>query len=278
MTIKLENISKSYERVQALKNINLELEQGKVYGLVGRNGAGKTTLLKMLSKMLNPDSGRVILSDSTVAYSRSDNSVFSAYSAKVLFKIAREVYPNYNTEYEKELMDAFQPNMKKMHMKLSSGMKNIVNLIIALSANPDVLLLDEPYVGLDPINREILYRFLVDKYFDGEHIVIISSHMITEIEGYFEHAIIIDKGQIIVSDELDAIKKKAVVVSVTEEQKKQLEQKVNVLSVDRIGARYDVYIYDELDLIRDITQESLVTQMNLQTLMVKMLGSREARL
>ncbi len=278
MSIKLEKIYKSYEDVQALKNINLKLEKGKVYGLIGRNGAGKTTLLKIISQMLNPDSGEFNLADKTVAYSRSDNSVFSAYNAKVLFKIAREVYPNYNIEYEKELMEAFQPNMKKMHMKLSSGMKNIVNLIIALSANPDILLLDEPYVGLDPINREILYKFLIDKYFDGEHTVIISSHMITEIEGYFEHAIIIDKGEILINDEIDNIKKKAVVVSVNEDVKNELETTVNVLSVDRIGSRYDVYVYDDMDVVNDIVKEAILTQMNLQTLMVKMLGGKEMRL
>ncbi len=277
MNIKLTNINKRFEDVHALNNINLELEKGKVYGLIGRNGAGKTTLLKTISQMLNPSSGEVDIRDLSIAYSRSENPVFDMYKSKNLFNIARAVYPNYNLDYEGELIEAFKPDLKKIYGRLSSGMKNTINLIIALSANPDVLLLDEPYVGLDPINREVLYKFLVEKYFDGEHTVVISTHMITEIEGYFENAIVIDKGNIILEDELEKIKEKAVVVSVNEEIKKTLVSKVNVLSVDNIGSRYDVYIYDDISKVSNIISEAKIQKMDLQTLMIKMLVGKEAR-
>ncbi len=278
MNIKLTNINKRFEDVHALSNINLELQKGKVYGLIGRNGAGKTTLLKTISQMINPSSGEIDCKDLSIAYSRSENPIFDMYKSKNLFTIAREVYPNYNLDYEEELIDAFKPNLKKIYSRLSSGMKNTINLIIALSANPDVLLLDEPYTGLDPINREVLYKFLVEKYFDGEHTVVISTHMITEIEGYFENAIVIDKGKIILEDELEKIREKAVVVSVNEEIKKTLESKVNVLSVDNIGSRYDVYIYDDVSKVRNILGETKIHKMDLQTLMIKMFVGKEARL
>ncbi len=277
MNIKLTNINKRFDDVQALNNINLEFEHGKVYGLIGRNGAGKTTLLKTISKMLTPSSGEIDCKGLSIAYSRSENPSFDMCRSKSLFNIARAVYPNYNLDYEKELIEKFNPDLKKIYGKLSSGMKNTINLIIALSANPDVLLLDEPYVGLDPINREVLYRFLVDNYFDGEHTVVISTHMITEIEGYFENAIVIDKGKIIIEDELEKIREKAIVVSVKEEVMKTLESKVNVLSVDNIGSRYDVYIYDDVNKVNEIIVDTEIHKMDLQTLMIKMLVGKEGR-
>ncbi len=277
MSIKLSNINKYFEEVHALQNINIEFEKGKVYGLIGRNGAGKTTLLKIISRQLESTGGLCDSANLSIAYSMNYNAYFEGYKPKQLFNIARQTYPNYNTEYQSELISNLNLTTNKDYRKLSSGMKNLVSLIIALSSDADYLLLDEPYVGLDPINRDIIYRFLVNHYFDEDHTVIISSHVITEIEGYFENAIIIDNGKIIINEEIEDIKKKSKIITTNKKNYESISKKVHTLSVDTIAERADIYIYDDINKITEDIKDATISQMNLQTLMIKMLGSKEKR-
>ncbi len=275
MSIKLSNINKYYEEVHALKDVNLEFKKGKVYGLIGRNGAGKTTLLKMISKQIDPSSGAYESQNFTFSYSINNNFAFQGLKAKQIFKIANQVYPNYNKAYEEELTKKLNLQTNKLYQKLSSGMKNLVNLIISLSSNADYLLLDEPYVGLDPINRDIIYRFLVDNYFNDDHTVIISSHIITEIEGYFENAIIIQNGEIIVNDDIDKIREKSFVISAPSDKVEILSNKINVLDVESIAGRSSIFVYDDVNKLDDSMKELEINHINLETLMIKMLSAKK---
>jgi ABC-2 type transport system ATP-binding protein len=140
-----------------------------------------------------------------------------------------------------------------------------------------VLLLDEPYAGLDPINRETFYRILRNRYFNDEKTVIISSHIIKEIEGYFENAIIINKGIILVNETLESIREKSFVVEGPLDLFESLKGQVNVLSYDKIGNHYKVYIYNQLSQrVREEIQEKsgVTTTMDLQDLMIQMCTTR----
>ncbi len=275
MSIKLSNINKYYEDIHALKNVNLDFKLGKVYGIIGRNGAGKTSLLKVISKQIEASTGRYEANNFTFSYSINNNIAFQGLKAKQIFKIAHQVYPNYNERYEKELTQQLNVQTNKYYQKLSSGMKNLVNLIISLSSNSDYLLLDEPYVGLDPINRDIIYRFLVDNYFNDKHTVIISSHIITEIEGYFENAIMIQDGEIIVNDDIDKIREKSIVISAPSEKVDMIASKVNVLDTESLGGRSNIYIYDDISKLNSSIENFEINHINLETLMIKMLSSKK---
>lgn len=278
--IELKGIVKKFEDITALHNINLEIEAGKVYGLIGRNGAGKTTLLKLLSSQIFQTDGEIEFSQevikkrSDISFGRAYNIKYFSLKIKEIIRIASLLYENWRQDYADELIEKFELNTKKRYSSSSAGMQTMTSLIIALAANPSVLLLDEPYVGLDPINRDFFYGFLREKYFDGEKTVIISSHMIDEIEGYFEKAIFLDKGKILVNDDLENIKKQSYVITVDETGYDFIEKNYNILDKEGLGNRRTYYIFDKMreSDFKEIEKYAVELQnMSLQTLMVKML-------
>lgn len=273
-------LTKQYQQVRALNQVNLTIEKGKVYGLVGRNGAGKTTLLKLMSGMLFSSEGRVdyrgIGQTSEIAYSRNYNRVFMNYSLRSLIRIAQWHFPNWNKEHADELISQFELKLKQKYVKASSGMQNMMNLVIALAAHPKLLLLDEPYVGLDPINRQYFYDFLVEHYFNQETTVIISSHLIKEIEGYFERVLMVDKGQLLIDQDIEQVRQKSYLIEGSQALEPLLSG-TNLLTKQEMAGRVSYYLYGDLSesqrqQIRDY--QGVVKGMDLQTLMMQIVKSR----
>jgi ABC-2 type transport system ATP-binding protein len=281
--IELTNLTKKYEDTVALNQISLSFELGKVYGLIGRNGAGKTTLLKIIAKQLYQTEGQVtcdqeiILGDEDVVLSRDFTIYLSNYKIRDIIAITSRIYPNWDKELEKELIEQFELDIKKQYLQASKGMQTMVSLIIALCSNAKVLLLDEPYSGLDPINRETFYRNLRNRYFSEDKTVIISSHIIKEIEGYFEYALIINKGQILVNETVEDIRLKSFIIEGGKDVYEYLIKQVNVLGYDQIGQHYKVYVYDKISpKVHDEIQAKSgnIYTMDLQDLMVQMCTTR----
>lgn len=285
--IETKQLRKTFGDVVALDSVDLKLEKGKVYGLIGRNGAGKTTLLKVLSNMIFSTSGEVLMNPEEIsrigeiAFGRTVNSKYFGVKIKYLLEMAAFSYPNWNQDYAEELIDSFELDVKKYYHKSSFGMQTMTGLVIAMAANPKLLMLDEPYVGLDPINREAFYTFLRNHYFDGEKTVVLSSHLIQEIEGYFERAILIHKGRIILNEDLETIRKHSFCVRTDAEGGKRLAAQ-NIISAEIFGNRHTYYLYGNLsteEQSRIIEQGGEVETMDLQTLMIQMLtkgGQHEA--
>jgi ABC-2 type transport system ATP-binding protein len=281
--VQLQNLTKKYEDTVALNQINVTFKEGTVYGLIGRNGAGKTTMLKIIAKQLFQTSGQLIVDDQLitcdedVVLGRDFCMYLSNYRIRDIIAIASKLYPNWDKELETELIDQFELEIKKTYLKASKGMQTMVSLIIALCSNAKVLLLDEPYSGLDPINRETFYRILRNRYFNDEKTVIISSHIIKEIEGYFENAIIINKGQILVDEPLEHIREKSYVVEGNKSLFDLLQKHVHILGYDQIGNHYKTYIYDRISdrLKEDIMDnDGKISTMDLQDLIVQMCMTR----
>lgn len=282
--LETRSLTKRFEETVALDHIDLKLEKGKVYGLIGRNGAGKTTLLKLISYLLFPTEGEAILNSdwikekTEIAFGRAYNIKYFTYKIKDILEIAAASCPHWNQEYAGELVERFELDTKKYYHNASAGMQTMTSLVLALAADPQLLLLDEPYTGLDPINREVLYDFLRHYYFDGEKTVVISSHMIKEIEGYFERALILDKGRLLVNEEVETLKARSFIISVDAALAEFVEKNCKVLDQDSLGGRRTYYVYDQLS---DRQRERILSgggelqSMDLQTLMIKLLTRKE---
>ncbi|RRD95537.1 ABC transporter ATP-binding protein [Clostridiales bacterium COT073_COT-073] len=283
--LETQNLTKKFEETIAINDLNLKLEYGKVYGLIGRNGAGKTTFLKLISNMLFPTSGQIKLNseylqkEGDIAFGRCYYIKYFTQKIGEIIKFASYSFPNWQQEYAEELIDSFELDVKKKYHRSSSGMQTMTSLIIALAANPQLLLLDEPYVGLDPINREVFYNFLRSHYFDGEKTVIISSHMIKEIEGYFEKAIMLNKGKLILHEDLDRLKQKSFMIQADSGLTEFIERNLHVIGKETLGQRSTFYIFDQIrdaELMEIQTRGGVVQTMDLQTFMVKILTKGEA--
>ncbi len=205
-----KNIVKKYGKETVLKNVNIEIETGKIYGLIGRNGAGKTTLLSVLTAQNPTTKGEITLdgnpvwenekSLSRICYSRelSPVTMFGPNNFKVkdYLNAAKAFYVNWDGEYAKELVKLFNIDIKKKISKLSKGMMSAVTIIIALASKAEITILDEPVAGLDVVAREQFYKLIIEEYSETGRTFIISTHIIEEAASLFERVIIIDNGEI----------------------------------------------------------------------------------
>lgn len=221
-----KNIKKSYKDKEVLHGINLTLEQGKIYGLVGRNGVGKTTLLSIMAAHNPATEGEVFYGDEPVwenpkaldhiCFSRELNPLANngmAGSIKDYLKAAEIYYPNWDKDLAKRLVKEFELDVKKKIQKVSKGMLSMVTIIIALASKAEVTMLDEPVAGLDVFMREKFYQLLLEEYTESGRTFVVSTHIIDEASNVLEEVIMMKDGEIILQKNTDELLESAVHVS-----------------------------------------------------------------
>ena len=209
------NIEKAYGKKQVLKDINLTLEKGKIYGLIGRNGAGKTTLLSIMSAQNPATNGNVTWNGENVwenrkaldhiCFSRElsvnmNGSGVSSMKVKDYLKNASYYYPDWDQKMAEELAAKFELNVKQRINKLSKGMLSMVTIIVALASKADFTFLDEPVAGLDVVMRDYFYRVLMEEYTKSERTFVISTHIIEEAADLMEEVIMVKDGKILLKE------------------------------------------------------------------------------
>lgn len=226
-SLKCENVGKIYGKKEVLKNVNLELEPGKIYGLIGRNGVGKTTLLSIMSSQNPAGSGTVTLDGEKVweneqcidriCFSReiSQMSGFGQNNLKIKDYLAAAsiFYPKWNKELAEELVKKFGLEPKKRINKLSKGMLSMVTIIIALASEAEYTFLDEPVAGLDVVARDQFYKLLLREYGKSGRTFVISTHIIEEASDIFEEVIMLDQGEILLKENTQELLERAYHVS-----------------------------------------------------------------
>lgn len=226
-----KDIVKRFGKNEVLHGIDLEIEKGKIYGLIGRNGAGKTTLLSIISGQNPATSGMVTLDDTPVwdnqealdriCFARELNP--SAQKGNTNIKVkdylryARTFMPNYDKELEEHLVKEFNLNVKKKLGKLSKGMLSMVTIVVALASKAEYTFLDEPVAGLDVVARESFYRILLEEFAETGRTFIISTHIIEEAADVFEEVIFVDNGKLMLKENTVELVERVVHVSGKEE-------------------------------------------------------------
>lgn len=221
--IEIKGVTMHYKDTIALDNIELTIEPGKIYGLLGRNGAGKTTLLNLMTNKIFPSTGDITIDGITVFeneqalsrifYMTEKNLYPEGLKVKEIFKWTKEFYPNFDMEYAKQLAEAFELNINKKVKELSTGFGSIFKGILTLASNAEILIFDEPILGLDANHRDMLYKELLANYSENPKTIIISTHLIEEIEDVLEEVIIIKKGRLIEKSSVEDLVASAYTVS-----------------------------------------------------------------
>lgn len=207
MTIEIRGISKRFGSTVALDNVNLTLQDGVIYGLLGNNGAGKTTLLSLITNRIFPNEGEVLIDGESVQNNDvalgkiitmgEQNLYPDSCKACKSIALAAQFYPLFDSDYAMNLADRFGLNLKAKIDALSTGYATILRDIIALAANTPYLLLDEPVLGLDAQHRDMLYKEIIERYAENPRTIVISTHLIAEVASLVEHTVIIDRGRIL---------------------------------------------------------------------------------
>ncbi len=214
--IRGKGIYKGFSNNEVLNDLNINVNKGSIYGLVGENGCGKSTLLKIMNGIYDCDKGDVTCCDKRI-YDNPEikeniffmnESVYNFYgfSVKAMAKFFSTQYKSFSWERFKELESVFKfPSSKKMN-HLSKGQKKQAMFWIAFSLRPEVMILDEPLDGLDPMIRKRIKEMIISETADREMTTIISSHNLLELEDLCDHIGIIYKGKIIIEKDLDDLK------------------------------------------------------------------------
>ena len=207
-----QGIEKSYGKQTVLRGVNLQVQPGCIYGLIGRNGVGKTTLLGILTGQNTHDAGTVTYGGQPVwenpaaladiCFSREMNSAAAnqgrgAQKVKDYLRAGAIFYPRWDADYAARLVQLFKLDTKKQIMKLSKGQASMVTIVLALASRAPITILDEPVAGMDVVAREQFYRLLLDDYAETGRTFIVSTHIIEEAANIFERVVILDEGRVI---------------------------------------------------------------------------------
>lgn len=211
--LEIKGISKSYGKKEALNNINLSIERGKIIGLLGPNGSGKTTLIKLINGLLTPNEGEITVNgnkignESRLAVSYLPDKTYLPDWMKVsdIFKMFTDFYGNFEIEKARDMLGRLNISEGERLKALSKGNKEKVQLILVMSRNAKLYLLDEPIGGVDPAARDYILNTIITTY-NPDASVIISTHLISDIEKVLDEAIFIDRGQIVLHDTVDNIR------------------------------------------------------------------------
>ncbi|WP_424937693.1 MULTISPECIES: ABC transporter ATP-binding protein [Bacteria] len=220
--IEVSNLTKKYRDKLALDHVSLSIEPGRIYGLLGRNGAGKTTLMSILTAQNFASSGSVRVFGeepyenarvlSRVCFVRESQKYPDDATPEHAFRAARLFFPDWSQELADRLVAEFQLPTNRRIKKLSRGQLSAVGVIIGLAARAEITFFDEPYLGLDAVARQIFYDRLIEDYAEQPRTIILSSHLIDEVANLIERVLVIDDGRIILDEETDAVRDRAVTV------------------------------------------------------------------
>ena len=235
--LQVENLSKTYPTFK-LDNVSFSLEKGYIMGFIGRNGAGKTTTLKSMLKFVHPESGNVLINGfdiekdefavkNSIGFVSGLDGFYNSKKIKQVTDITKKFFSNWSDETYKNLLEKFNLDENKFIKNLSAGMKVKYQLAIAMSHDAKLLILDEPTSGLDPVSRDELVILFQDYVADGEHSILFSTHVISDLEKCADYITYIKKGKILDSCDVVSFKEKYLLVNgkkedITEDLKSKL--------------------------------------------------------
>jgi ABC-2 type transport system ATP-binding protein len=233
--IRAEQLTKRYRRVCALDRVNLEVQEGAVYALVGPNGAGKTTLIKILMNLIEPTAGKAQVlgmesgkirgsAYTTIGYVSENQEAPEWMRGRALLTYLREFYPTWDKGLESTLVKQLELPLERKIKELSRGMKMKLALASALAFHPKLIVLDEPFGGLDPLVRDQLIESLLERATDAT--IFLSSHDLAEIETFASHVGYLDEGKLRFSEELTSLAARFREVELTLEVERKLSSEM----------------------------------------------------
>lgn len=256
--IEVNNLSFEIEGKQILKNINLNIKEGKIFGIIGPNGVGKTTLLRCLTGIYNCSSGSVTYDrqevyDNTevkrkIGYVADENIMQTNFKVSEILKYYKYSYKDFNEEKFNELNKIFNIPVNKYIFQLSKGMKMRLSIVLAFSINAKYLILDEPTSGLDAILKNKLLKIFIDEVFENNTTIIISSHHLNELERICDDVAILDDGIITYENSVENMKNKIRKIQVAFNEpvyEEDLDLK-GIFKISKVGRVFTI-ITDEYD-------------------------------
>lgn len=213
--IECKNLSKDYGTKKALDNVSLQIPSGRIVGLLGSNGSGKTTLIKIINELLVPTSGEIFIKGKTPGIeskkiiSYLPERTYLPYDKKVSEVIAyfKDFYSDFNVEKAYKLLNELGIKKEDKLKQMSKGTKEKVQLVLVMSRDADIYILDEPIGGVDPVARDQILDLILKNFKEGASLII-STHLIADIEKILDDVIFIHQGKILLNSSADEVRNK----------------------------------------------------------------------
>ena len=255
--LNVQHVTKTFGGIRALDDLTMAVPQGAVYGLVGPNAAGKSTLIRNVTGVYRPDSGTITLDGAPVfenpaakariGYIPDDVFYFSSAGIRDMAKFYRGVYPRFDTERFEKLREAFALDEKQPIRRMSKGMQKQAAFWLALSMRPDLLVLDEPVDGLDPVMRRQVWSLVMSDVAEYGTTVLVSSHNLRELEDVCDHIGILDHGRLLLERSLAELQSGTVKVLVALPEGAKLPEALPVLHESATGRMRTLIVRGDAD-------------------------------
>ena len=211
--LECKQLVKRYGKREALKGIDLTVERGRIVGLLGPNGSGKSTLIKLCNQLLTPTSGEILINGlqpgvetkKIVSYLPERTYLNDWMKVRDIIRFFEDFYGNFDAQKAYEMLSRLQINPEDRLKTMSKGTKEKVQLILVMSRNADLYLLDEPIAGVDPAARDYILNTIITNY-NETGTIIIATHLIADIENVLDDVVFISNGQIVMSTSVDQIR------------------------------------------------------------------------
>ena len=213
--LEIKKLNKSFDNKKILTDINLSISGGKIIGLLGKNGAGKSTLIKLINDLLTPSSGEILVngkkigveSKKVISYLPERSYLNKQMKVSEIIELFKDFYQDFDEKKAMRLLKDLDLDINQSLTKMSKGMQEKVQLVLVMSRKADLYILDEPLGGVDPATRDYILDTILSNFNDNAS-VIISTHLISDIEKILDEVIFIDKGKIVLQSDADKLRNK----------------------------------------------------------------------
>ena len=213
--LRLEHVQKNYGKTEALSGVNLDIQPGRIVGLLGPNGSGKTTIIKLINGLLQPTSGQVLINGEkpspktkkVVSYLPDTTYLGDNMKIKEVFAMFKDFQSDFDEEKANHLLEDLKLDEKSRLKNLSKGNKEKVQLILVMSRKADLYVLDEPIGGVDPAARDYILKTIIQNRSENSS-VLISTHLISDIEDILDDVIFIKDGEILLQEDANELRRK----------------------------------------------------------------------
>lgn len=213
--LEIKNLNKSFDNKEILKNINISISSGRIVGLLGKNGAGKTTLIKLINDLLTPTSGEILISGNkigvetkkVISYLPERSYLNKQMKVSEVVDYFKDFYDDFDAVKAKKLLRDLDLDINEHLAKMSKGMQEKVGLVLVMARKADLYILDEPLGGVDPATRDYILDTILSNFNENSS-VIISTHLISDIERILDEVIFVEKGEVILQSDADKLRNK----------------------------------------------------------------------
>ena len=279
MKLSCHNLTRKFGDTTALNGVNLCLDEPKIYGLLGRNGAGKTTLLRLITNYIQTTEGSITLDEQNVwenekaqhqIFLVTETSYFAEMNAHKLIQLMSEIYPSFDKQQCLDYAKRFELDLNKKYTALSTGYKSVLRAVLSLSVHTPFLFLDEPTLGMDAFHRELFYKLLIESYSESPSCILLSTHLISEVEGLLENVIILDHGKVLIDESSEQLLAQGYCVSGRISDVDDYCSGKNIIGSSVVGGLKTTAVLGEREQVPDTLE---VTGLSLQQLFVQLVGS-----